>query len=106
MMMSAFEYFERLCSTTVLPQPKPPGTIADPPSATGKRQSNTRWPVRNNSSQGSFDATGRGRFTGHLCIKASCEPSSSTATVSVTVYCPADTILLITPDLFGGTSIL
>jgi len=104
-MICALQNFERLCSTTVLPVPKPPGTIADPPIAMGNRQSSTRWPVRNGMFMGSFFAKGRPCFTGDWCIILSSEPSRSRATTCSTVYSPSGATQSITPAPRGGTRI-
>ena len=66
MMTSALQNLEICCSTTVLPAPKPPGTMAEPPRATGNRASRTRWPVWNSSFEPIRLDTGRACFTGQV----------------------------------------
>ena len=43
-MRSALEHLASVCSSTVLPVPKPPGRMADPPMQTGKSVSSTPLP--------------------------------------------------------------
>lgn len=64
---SALQYFESVCSTTVLPVPNPPGTMAEPPKGIGNMQSSTRCPVMKGWSPGNLRAAGRGDLTGHEC---------------------------------------
>ena len=85
-----------------MPVPKPPGTIAVPPAATGKKQSRTRCPVRNGTSGASRRRNGRGRRTGQRCASATTAPPSSTTTGSSTVALPARTSAT-RPSTPGGT---
>ena len=70
-MTSALQPLASVSSSTVLPVPKPPGMAALPPSATGNRQSMTRWPVTSGSPDGSRARTGRGTRTGQSWPMAS-----------------------------------
>jgi hypothetical protein len=63
-MTSASHHFASCCSRTVLPVPKPPGTAAVLPRATGKSKSSTRCPVDSASVPSSRSRAGRGWRTG------------------------------------------
>ena len=56
---SASDHFASACSSCVFPVPKPPGTVAAPPRATGKSVSITRWPVISGAPGSSRRATGQ-----------------------------------------------
>ncbi len=63
-MMSASLHFASASCRIVLPVPKPPGSAARPPRATGNSVSRMRCPVIIGDSGGSRRRTGRGRRTG------------------------------------------
>lgn len=102
-MTSAAPNFAMDCSSTVFPVPKPPGTMAVPPSATGKSTSRMRWPVRKGVSGGSRRATGRGRRTGQRCSAVSARPPTSTTSGSSSPTSPRRTSAT-TPSASGGAS--
>ncbi len=91
------------CSMIVLPVPKPPGTAAFPPSAIGKRKSNTRCPVMKGRSIVRRSAMGRGLRTGHACVRWSAVPSSSAPIGSSTENSPVSSERIV-PATAGGTS--
>src|SRR3989304_3602726 len=103
--MSLLENLAMLCSTTVLPVPKPPGTMAVPPSATGRSVSKTLWPVMNGTEGGSFVLKGLGTRTGHSWKRPMGLPVESVQTESSPETLP-DLISVIVPDEPGGTIIL
>ncbi len=65
--------------------PKPPGTEAELPRATGKKRSSTRWPVTSGAEARSRSRNGRARRTGQRRASAICS-SPMAATGSSTPY--------------------
>ena len=55
---SASHHLAICCSSTVLPVPKPPGTAAVAPRATGNRRSSARWPVTSGTEASRRGASG------------------------------------------------
>ena len=90
---------------TVFPDPKGPGIPAVPPLARGKRKSRILCPVMRGTSGAYFCTNGRGCLTGHSCIIAISDPSSSLHTVWVILNEP-DSMVFTTPSFPGGTMTL
>ena len=87
---------------TVFPVPKPPGTATVPPSATGKRKSKMRCPVRKGRLASRRARTGRGRRTAQRCKSVMVLPSVSSTTGCSRVCSPGKTCFT-SPCRPGGT---
>lgn len=110
MMAVQFEYLDRACEMTVLPQPNAPGMAQVPPRTDGNSESRTRWPVTSGTSAASFSLTGRGSRTGQKCDMPNewSTPvigSVRTSVTSSSVYRPLAATNLTRPCARGGTMI-
>ena len=73
--MSTSDHLASWCCTTVLPEPKGPGTAAVPPLAMGNMVSITRWPDCSGAEGVNFLRKGRPTRTGHFCVMVSSRSS-------------------------------
>src|SRR5512134_3574827 len=101
-MTSASHHLATCCSSTVLPVPKPPGTAAVLPRATGNSTSSTRCPVNSGSRPSSRSAYGRGRRTGQIVVIGTSTPPTD-ATTSSGAHGPSGRSSVTSPDTSGGT---
>ena len=106
---SASHHLASASCSTVLPVPKPPGSAARPPRATGNSVSRMRWPVIIGALAGRRARTGRGVRTGHGCrIATSCVlPFAAVrrAITSSSPYSPSAASQSSWPSTPGGTRI-
>ncbi len=107
--MSTSDHFASWCCTTVLPEPKGPGTAAVPPLAMGKSVSMMRWPEFMGRAGTNFLVYGRWIRTGQRCTMVrGCSPLSvlTLAITSSTVYSPFLMTQVTAPLTPFGTMIL
>src|SRR5665647_2301575 len=102
-MTSASHHFATYCSSTVLPVPKPPGTAAAEPRASGNSRSSTRWPVPSGTTSSRRSRKGRGRRTGHGSTNRTARSPTSITGVSSAIR-PAAAARVSSPETPGGQS--